>query len=88
MTREMSTDETAHTQQDPIDKGFFQDSKDKFTGSIDAFMDTESFSNGYTKTQKNVLSNLKKEQKAKKANNKPPQKKRRSKRTAKRRNKS
>ena len=88
MIREMSTDGTAHTKQDPIDKGFFQDSKDKFTGSIDAFMDRESFSDGYTKTQKKVLSNLKKEQKAKKANNKPPQKKLRSKRTAKRRKKS
>jgi len=84
MIREMSTEGTAHTKQDPIDKGFFQASKDNFVSSIDSFMDPGSFSNGYTKTKKRVLSNLKKEQKVK---NNPSQKKLRTKRTAKRRKK-
>lgn len=70
--RMTSMETNKHTKNDPIDKGFFETSKDKFIDSIDTFMDADSFDNGYKKTKKQIGSHRKQERKI--TNNLPPKK--------------
>ncbi|MCF7900426.1 hypothetical protein K9K77_02870 [Candidatus Babeliales bacterium] len=75
--RKRSIESNKYTKNDPIDKGFFETSKDKFIDSIDSFMDADAFDNGYKKTQKQIRSHRKKELKvAKNLPQKNPQLKR------------
>jgi general secretion pathway protein D len=82
--RERSLELTKHTKHDPIDKGFFEQSNDKFINSVDSFLDPDSFDNGYKKTQNKIKADRKKENML--ANNQP-KKKVRTRRTQNRRKK-